>query len=108
MKKYFLLLLGLVFSGGVYAGQWSGYAEIEAIYPSSSHNGVLIQHGSMPNPDSCSNSSWYVLEKDNPLFNEIFTLIAAAQARKSQVNLHVNGCGGYNNVHPVITLLISK
>ena len=109
LKKQILVLwvVSIVWSSTT-LGQWSDEGKILSIYPSSSHGGVLVQHERMPNPDGCPNSTQYVLDKNHMFFTEIFSLLMSAQARGSNMNLHVDGCGGFNNVYPVITFVVAK
>lgn len=110
MKKYLLRLvfsIALIFNSSFSsAAGWSGASTIDTLYPSPSHNGILIKHNSMPNPDGCPSSSYYILSKDNSLFNEIYTLLLSSQARKSSVNLQLLGCSGQNSVFPSINQVI--
>ncbi len=108
-KVIWLFTISIIYTSAN-AGDWSGSSTILEIYPSSTNNGILIKHASMPNPDSCSPTppAFYILDKDQMFFNEMFSLIMSAQARSSNINLYVNGCKGTNNKYPSITLVIAK
>ncbi|NOU52326.1 hypothetical protein HG263_17500 [Pseudoalteromonas sp. JBTF-M23] len=104
-----LLLIGGLFSSACFAlGGWSGASKISQIYPAPGENGILIKHGSMPNPDNCPSPSYYILKKDNILFNEIYALLVAAQARQASINIQVVGCGGSKDVFPSIFQVIAE
>jgi len=108
LKRMIACTLLLAFSQSLFAAGWSGAAKIIEIYPSAGSNGVLIKHGSMPNPDNCSSPTYYLLSKDNPLFTEIFALLASAQARQSLINLQLVNCGGNGNSSPLIYQVIAQ
>ncbi len=106
LKRMVACTLLLAFSQSLFAAGWSGKSTIVEIYPSPGNNGVLIQHGSITDPDGCSQSSivYYLLSKDNPLFTEIFALLASAHARQSMVNMQLVDCA---NNKPLIHQLIA-
>lgn len=109
MLKKVIISFGLLLCfNSANADGWSGGSIIVEIYPSPGSNGVYIKHSSMPNPDTCSSPSYYFLDKNNIFFDEIFSLLMSAQARKSIINLHLSGCGGPNNIHPKIQQVIAK
>jgi len=109
MKLSLRILTGvLIFTSGfASAAGWSGASTIDTLYPSPSHNGILIKHNSMPNPDGCPSSSYYILSKDNILFSEIYSLLLSSQARKSSINLQLVDCSGQNNTFPSINQVIA-
>lgn len=90
------------------AAGWSGASLVREIYPAPGHNGVFIRIESHVNPDGCASPSYYFLEKSNVLFNQIFALLMAAQARQAAINLQLVGCGGNNNLHPIIYQVIAS
>jgi hypothetical protein len=50
-----------------------------------------------------------LLEKSHPMFNQIFALAMAAQARGSLINFQYNGCGGAaGNSYPLIGQVIAN
>ena len=113
MKKLMLIkMFGscvLFFSSQIsLANGWSGETTILEIYPSPDNNGVFIKAASMPNPDNCPSPSYFILNKDNMFFKEVYTLLVSGQARKSTINLYLKGCSGANNVHPQIFQVIAK
>jgi hypothetical protein len=104
-----LLSCGLfITSSFVSAAGWSGETTILEIYPSPDNNGVLIKSASMPNPDKCPSPTYFILNRGNMFFDEIYSLLMSAQARKSTINLYLNDCMGANNVHPQIYQVIAK
>lgn len=111
MKFFKVAALCLVFVCiGAWAAGWSSSLTVTEIYPAPSYNGILIKQSSMINPDSCASAAYYLLKKDNVLFNEIYTLLVSAQARKSNVRIHVSGCTGVNdtdNTYPEINQVIA-
>jgi hypothetical protein len=94
------------------AAGWAGPAKVSAIYPSPGSGGAFIQttsSSSNVNPDNCSSPGYPLLEKSNPMFNQIFALAMAAQARGSLINFQYNGCGGpAGSSYPLIGQVIAN
>lgn len=102
-----LIVFGLITNNTLAAG-WSSPEIPHVIYPSSENNGLLTQHSSMVDPDESLSPSYYILAKDNPLFNEIYTLHVSSQARKPNINLHLINCCSENNFYPGIYKVIAN
>ncbi len=105
-----VLIIGylLCFSSATTAGDWSGSFKVTELYPSPDNNGVLIKQDVMVDPDSCGFDSFYVLEKDNVLFSQMFSLLMSAQARGAEVQIHLAGCSTHATPKPKISTLIAR
>lgn len=56
------------------------------------HNGVLIQHQYMVNPDGCGRTDHLLLRPADPFFKEMYAMLLAAHVAGKPVQIHVNGC----------------
>lgn len=107
MKK--IIILFILIYANLFAAGWTD-GKIKEIYPAPAYNGILIKQETMINPDNCASSTYYLLKKDNPLFNEIYSLIISAQARESNIKLNLVNCKGVDenaNTLPSIFQVIS-
>jgi hypothetical protein len=74
------------------AGGVTTLGKINSVQIWPAHNGVLIQHQNMINPDGCGRSDHLLLRPSDPFFKEMYAMLLSAQASGKQVQLHVNGC----------------
>lgn len=56
------------------------------------HNGVLLQHENMINPDGCGRSDHLLLRPSDPFFKEMYAMLLAAHTAGKPVQIHVSGC----------------
>lgn len=96
-----LAVLMMLVAQPAMAGGWTGGREILRIYPNPAANGSFIIQDVMVNPDNCPLDDFYVLNKTNSNFDEIFALALAARVSGMVINFHVSGCFAQR---PLITL----
>jgi hypothetical protein len=93
--KYIIIYL-LLFSGITSAGVGSGAGTIDQLYTKADGSmvRVLFSNGiKNPDPGSCPDNRWYIVELDSSAGSNRFysTLLAAYMAKKS-VSFWVDGC----------------
>lgn len=104
-----IMIGSLLLSGGTaLASGWTGSHKVIEIYPSPNNNGVLVKQDVMIDPNSCAFNSYYVLEKDNAMFSEMYSLLMSAQARGAEVQIHLAGCSTHTTPKPKISTLIVR
>ena len=105
-KKIIMLVVAGVMTFAtsvVEAGGWTLASKVEVVYLHKHHGGYgVFQLGDMSyNSDNCSNMTYYVVSKqNNPVFEEIYSLLLAAHVSGTKVKLWVSGCSPHN--HPEI------
>lgn len=105
MNRISVFLCALIMSSATLAAGWTSPLPTTEIYPAPGYNGVLVKQSSMTNPDGCAGSAYYLLKKDNIMFDELYALLMSSQARQSNIRFHLNGCAGVNagdNTYPLI------
>ncbi len=76
-----------------HASQWTAVGEIETLYFHSSYSdGVFLLRGPVVNPENCPNTDLLFLEKSNPHYDDIYSLLLAARLAKLEVKVYVSGC----------------
>ncbi|MFK3648067.1 hypothetical protein ACI2IY_06460 [Lysobacter enzymogenes] len=78
-----------------FAAQAGGYTQagkLHSVQVWPAHNGVLVQHEYMINPDGCGRSDQLLLRPSDPFFKEMYAMLLTAQAMSKPVHIHVNGC----------------
>jgi len=103
MLKYLFMLIFLIVSPLVMAWEWSGRTSISLIYPHSTNNSdgtIYLTFKKMINPSNCRSSAHIALKKSNKLDQEIYSLLLAARAMKSEVNYYAGGCDSHG--YPVL------
>lgn len=101
LKMTVLVILTVLVAQPATAGGWTGGREILRIYPNPAANGSFIIQDVIVNPDNCPLNDFYVLNKTNANFDEIFALALAARVSGMAINFHVSGCFAQR---PLITL----
>ncbi|MBB5211998.1 hypothetical protein [Microbulbifer hydrolyticus] len=100
--KQIIILAALLLPTVVIAGEWTPPVDIKVSYVHLNHGGYGFYEISdtSRNPDNC-NTSWYVVSKqNNPIFNEIYSLMLASHMSGKQVRLFIQGCSPHG--HPEI------
>ena len=94
MNRYKLLaFFGFSFFSSIsLAEQSTSAGDINTIYFYLTHTGVLIQHSTMIDPDSCGRKDYYILPGAHPHFKEVYSLLLAAHMANKKVSLTISGC----------------
>ncbi len=74
------------------AGTATSYGKVTAMQFWVGHEGVLIVHQNMINPDGCPRSDQYLLRQTNVFFKEIYAQILSAHNSGKRAQFHVEGC----------------
>jgi hypothetical protein len=56
------------------------------------HQGILVQHSSMSDPDSCGRTDWFILPDTYFRFKEAYATLLAANLARKRVSITVAGC----------------
>lgn len=56
------------------------------------HHGILVQVGSMIDPDACGRVDWFILPDTYFRFKEAYGTLLAAKLANKRVTVHVSGC----------------
>ena len=68
------------------------------------NSGVLVRvTQTMPHPDGCGRSDWYILADSDPHYEESYALLLTAMASGPKVNIWVSGC--FETFPKIINLL---
>lgn len=106
IKAVFIALLIVTFIGCTKSAKafgWTSPGEVEVVYAHKSHGGygVFTLSSSIYNPNECPNPNYYVVSKqNNPMFDEIYSLLLAAHMSDKKVQVWLSGCSPHN--HPEI------
>lgn len=104
--KIFKCLIVLIFtllSSSAFSGEWSVASKVLVTYAHAGSGGYgIFQLENMTiNPDSCTNPMYYVVSKEqNPVFDEVYSMLLAAHLSEKKVQVWVAGCSPHN--HPEI------
>ncbi|MGN7917669.1 hypothetical protein [Lysobacter sp. 22409] len=69
------------------------------------HDGVLVRHQAMINPEGCTRNDFFLIRQGSPMFKEFYALLVSAHASNKQVQVHITGCDQQG--FPVITAVAS-
>lgn len=56
------------------------------------HQGILIQHSNLMDPDSCGRIDWFILPDSYFRFKEAYAMLLAAKLTKARIAIAVSGC----------------
>ena len=110
MKKIIMtlgiLITVVVSAAPAQAASWTQYETISIVYPYPGNGGriyVRLQNytTSHANSEGCNSLNWVILEKGNAVFDEMYSLILAAQYSGHQVRFNLSGCIP-GNAYPIV------
>lgn len=99
----FTTLYLLVLSAPSYAATWTNWTTVDIIYPYS--NGTLMVRLDGEHKDAngnninrgCTGTSYFAILPSIVAYDQIYSLLLAAQHSGSEVRLFLDGCSGANN-----------
>jgi hypothetical protein len=102
MKKFSSLFALLVLSASFVApasaatSSWSGTTTVTRLYAGDT---VLVQFGSMMNPEGCTSGNWIKLNTGTPDTDAAYQLLLAAYLSGRSIRYRVDGCSYYPVVY---------
>jgi len=106
MKKLMMSVFLIVSSSYVnivLASGWAPAGKVTTTYAHTAHGGygVFKLSNMTYNSDNCANPVYYVVSKqNNPIFDEIYSLLLAAHMSGKNAQVWISGCSPHN--HPEI------
>jgi len=93
-----LVLMMMLASAPIYAGEWSSYTNVSQFYPHSTTNEkgtIYLKFDEMINPGNCSKAGFIALKKSNSLSREILATLLTSITLGKQVGYYVHGCDAH-------------
>lgn len=104
MRRFIATAVLCLSAFGAHAGGYTAPGKLVSVQIWPAHNGVLVQHQNMVNPDGCIRTDQFILRPSDPFFKEMYAMLLSALASNKQVQLHVSGC---EQNFPIVTATAS-
>jgi hypothetical protein len=104
MRRFITIAVLCISAFAAHAGGYTAPGKIVSVQVWPAHNGVLVQHQNMINPDGCTRTDHLILRPADPFFKEMYAMLLSAHASNKQVQLHVSGC---EQNFPIVTVTAS-
>ncbi|VUD67422.1 hypothetical protein TDB9533_03785 [Thalassocella blandensis] len=91
-KNIALVAFSLVISNVTFAAGWSSTAKVDRVYNRAEGHVYVDFSGNGSNPDFCGKTGFYILDKNNPSFDNIYSAILAAKYSNRSISFYLNGC----------------
>ncbi|ALN78455.1 hypothetical protein LA76x_0293 [Lysobacter antibioticus] len=106
MRRFFMAASLCLSAFAAQAGGVTVHGKITEVQVWPAHDGALVRHQTMINPDGCPRTDLFLIRQGSPMFKEIYALLVSAHASNKQVQVHINGCDQQG--FPVITAVASS
>lgn len=99
-KIVVMFLSFMMFSTSAFSWQWTTAGNVRVSYVHNQHGGygVFQLENMSSNPDKCTSPTYYVVSKvNNPVFDEIYSMLLAAHLSEKKVQVWLSGCSPHNH-----------